>query len=309
MFDKEAIYKRMLRYGMKGALTVDAPLARVTSFRIGGPADIFFAPENYAGAVRAVKLCRREGIPLTVLGNGTNVLVRDGGVRGIVMTTAGLRELRQEKDHIFAAAGAPLREVCEYARRAGLSGLEFARGIPGTAGGAVFMNAGAYGSEMKDAVCRSAALDMDGDIGVTDAVGHGFAYRESAFQKNGRIILETEFSLRPGDAGAIAAKMDEYDARRAATQPLGAPSAGSVFRRPAREGVYVGPLIEQCGLKGACEGGAQVSEKHAGFIINLGGATASDVLSLIDRIRGEVYRRHSIDLTPEIRVIGEDIRN
>jgi len=305
MYDKTVIYKRMRRYRMKGRLYKDAAMAGETSFRIGGPADILFFPDNIAEAVRVVKLCRRESIPLTTLGNGTNVLVRDGGVRGIVMKLAELRELRRERDHIFAGAGAALSDVCAYARDAGLSGLEFACGIPGTTGGAVCMNAGAYGGEMKNVVYRSVVLDPDGYIGVRDNTGHGFIYRGSVFQNDGYIILETEFALEKAVQSEISTKMDDYNARRGAGQPLDMPSAGSVFRRPSTEGVFVGPLIEQCGLKGANIGGAMISEKHAGFIVNGGNATAADVLSLIERVRDEVRRRFSIDLATEIRVIGE----
>jgi UDP-N-acetylmuramate dehydrogenase len=306
MFDKDNIYKRMRRYRMKGKLALDAPLAAETSFKIGGPADIFFCPDSIAEAVRVVKLCGRENIALTVMGNGTNLLVRDGGVRGIVMNMGELRELRRERDHIFAGAGASLADVCEYAMSEGLSGLEFACGIPGSSGGAVFMNAGAYGREMKDVVYRSVVLDPGGDISLIDNTGHGFSYRKSAMQHNGYIVLETEFMLSHSTPGEIAASMNDYRARREASQPLNMPNAGSVFRRPDKEGVYVGPMIEQCGLKGAQVGGARISEKHAGFIVNAGGATAADVLALIERVRQSVAERFSIELATEIRVVGAD---
>ena len=283
---------------------MDAPMDRETSIKIGGSADILFKPDNIAEAVKIVKLCKREKIPLTVLGNGTNVLVRDGGIRGIVIKLSELLGLRRERDHIFACAGEKLTDVSKYALSEGLSGLEFACGIPGSAGGAVYMNAGAYGREMKDAVYRSAVLDPAGDVGLFDNPGHGFSYRKSVFQQNGHIVLETEFVLAPADEGDIAQKMNEYKTKREASQPIGEPSAGSVFRRPA--GAYVGPMIEACGLKGARAGGAMVSRKHAGFIVNGGGATASDVLTLIERIREEVGGRFSIELETEIRVIGED---
>ncbi|MCL2069346.1 MAG: UDP-N-acetylmuramate dehydrogenase [Oscillospiraceae bacterium] len=292
---------------MKGLLAMDAPLAGETSFKIGGPADILFSPDCIAEAVRVVKLCRREKIPLTVVGNGTNILVRDGGIRGIVMKLSELLELRRERDHIFAGAGVRLADICEYAKSEGLSGLEFACGIPGTAGGAVCMNAGAYGREMKDIVYRSVVLDLEGDIGMLDNGGHGFGYRKSVFQNNGCIILETEFLLSPSAPDEIENIMKGYKARREASQPLNEPSAGSVFRRPAAEGVYVGPMIEACGLKGARIGGARVSEKHAGFIVNGGGATAADVLALIAHIKASVNKRFNIDLLTEISIIGEDL--
>lgn len=292
---------------MKGRLEPDTPLSAETSFRIGGPADILFVPDNIAEAVRVVKLCNREKIPLTILGNGTNVLVLDGGVRGIVMKLSSLCELKRERGRVFAGAGARLGDVCAYARDEGLSGLEFACGIPGSAGGAVCMNAGAYGGEMKDVVSRSVVLEPDGNICLFDVKGHGFAYRQSAFQHNGCAILETEFALTQGDIGAVTAKMEGYISRRQASQPMDAPSAGSVFRRPAADGAYVGPMIEKCGLKGARCGGAQVSDKHAGFIINVGGATAADVLALIERVRSAVYAHFCVELETEIRLLGEQL--
>ena len=306
MFDTDKIYKRMLRYRMKGLLLKDAPMTRETSIRIGGPADILFFPDNIAETVKVVKLCRREKIPLTVLGCGTNILVRDGGIRGIVIKLTEMRGLRREKDHIFAGAGMKLSDVCEYAMSERLSGLEFACGIPGSVGGAVCMNAGAYGKEIKDIVYRSVVLDPNGDIGLYDNGKHDFSYRRSVFQKNGSIVLETEFSLEASRAEAISSTMDEYKAKREASQPVGEPSAGSVFKRPVKEGVYVGPMVEACGLKGSCAGGAGVSDKHAGFIVNKGGATAADVLTLIERVREAVRKRYAIELETEIRVIGED---
>jgi len=305
MYDKEKIYDRISRYRLKGSVVMDAPLARETSFGIGGPADILAVPDNIAEAVRIVKLCNREKIPLTILGRGANLLVKDRGVRGIVMKLGGICGMRRERDSIFAGAGAKLGDVCEYARDEGLTGLEFAYGIPGTVGGAVCMNAGAYGGEMKDVVARSVIMDKKGSIGLLDKSGHKFSYRKSAFQENECIILETEFLLETSEKDEISGKMEANMDKRKATQPLEFPSAGSVFRRPAVDGVYVGPMIEKCGLKGLRVGGAEVSEKHAGFIINRGGATADDVLSLIRRIQDEVAKRFAVDLALEIRVIGE----
>jgi len=305
-FDKAAIFGRMRRYRMKGRLEMDASLANETSFAIGGPADILFFPETVAEAVRAVKLCRRENIPLTVLGNGTNVLVRDGGVRGIVLKLKGIDGLRRERSHIFAGAGTDLAAACDYALAGSLSGVEFACGIPGTVGGAVCMNAGAYGAEMKDIVYRSVVLDFDGNIGLIDGFNHGFAYRKSVFQENGWVLLETEFALRTSTVPEITEKMEDFKRRRDLSQPMDKPSAGSVFRRPETEGVFVGPMVEACGLKGASEGGAQISQKHAGFIINSGGATASDVLALIERVKAEVKNRFDVELATEIRIIGEN---
>jgi UDP-N-acetylmuramate dehydrogenase len=222
------------------------------------------------------------------------------------MQLGGFCELRRERDSVFAGAGAALARVCRFARDESLSGMEFACGIPGTVGGAVFMNAGAYGKEMKDVVYRSVIMERDGNIGLIDNSGHGFSYRRSAFQNNGGVILETEFRLAPSAQSKITSEMDGYNARRNAGQPMDMPSAGSVFRRPPGENTYVGPMIEGCGLKGTGVGGAMVSEKHAGFIVNTGEATAADVLGLIKRIKYEVGKRFSIELETEIRIIGED---
>ena len=213
MYDKNVIYKRMTGYGMKGRLETDVLMSGETSFAIGGPADILFVPDNVAEAVRTVRLCRREAIPLTILGNGTNVLVRDGGIRGVVIKLGGFCGLRRERDRIFAGAGAALTGVSRFARDESLSGLEFACGIPGSVGGAVCMNAGAYSGEIKDAVYRSVILERNGDIGMVDNAGHAFSYRKSVFQENGNIIIETEFLLSHCPKNEITQKMDEYDGK------------------------------------------------------------------------------------------------
>lgn len=307
MFDKFAIYKRIRRYRLRGRLEMDAPMSRETSFKIGGPADILFCPDGVAEAIKIVKLCRRDDIALTILGNGTNLLVRDGGVRGIVIKTGGLRVLRCEGERVYAGAGVDLNVLCNYAKSEGLSGVEFACGVPGSVGGAVYMNAGAYGSEIKDVAYRSVALENDGSICAIDNIGHGFSYRKSIFQKNGNIILETEFLLKQSSTERVSDVMRGYMEKRIKSQPLDVPNAGSVFKRPDIEGAYVGAMIEQCGLKGCGVGGARVSAKHAGFIVNAGGATASDVLNLIEHIRAEVFKRFSIELEMEIKVIGDGI--
>ncbi|MDR1061186.1 MAG: UDP-N-acetylmuramate dehydrogenase [Clostridiales bacterium] len=304
MYDKDSLLEEIRGLKLSGGCQADAEMADVTSIRAGGRADALVFPENISEIVKVAVLCKRKRFPLLILGNGTNVLARDGGVRGAVMKLGGrLNEIRREGDKIAAGAGASLADVALFAAGQGLSGLEFARGIPGSVGGAVCMNAGAYGSEMKDVVYRTVYLDANGSVCLIDNIGHCFEYRRSWFQGQKCIILETEFLLARGDPGAIREKMGELGRRRAESQPLDVPSAGSVFRRPA--GGHAARMIEDCGLKGCSVGGAKVSEKHAGFIVNTGGATADDVVRLISRIKKNVRRKFGVSLQTEIKIVGE----
>jgi UDP-N-acetylmuramate dehydrogenase len=275
-----------------------------TSFKIGGPADIIVFPESIDTVVKITSFCRRNRIPCSIVGKGTNLLVRDGGIRGVVLYLAGnINQMRRERNRVTAGTGALISDVARFACKNGLSGLEFSYGIPGSVGGAVSMNAGAYGREMKDVVLRTVFLDNRGNIGVLDAASHEFGYRKSCFQSGRSIILEVEFELEEKNTDEISKLMDGYMARRRNSQPLDMPSAGSVFKRP--EGGFAGTMIEQCGLKGCRVGGAQVSEKHAGFIVNTGGATAADVLALISHIRKMVKGKFSVNLETEIKLIGQ----
>ena len=318
---KEAALAKLARQRLAGRVAPDAPMSAATSFGIGGPADILVRPACVQDIVKVVRLCRRERYPLVTLGGGTNVLVLDGGIRGVVMMLGGqLSELRRQSGKIYAGAGARLMDAARFAQSAGLTGIEFACGIPGSVGGGVCMNAGAYGREMKDIVARSVFIGEDGEVGAADAAAHAFGYRSSWFlggagggnMSGGKagggganaIIIETEFDLTQGDPAAIQVVMDELDARRSSSQPLDLPSAGSVFRRP--EGAHVGPMVEACGLKGYAVGGAQVSEMHSGFIVNRGGATARDVRSVIAHVQEAVQARFGVLLDTELRVIGED---
>jgi UDP-N-acetylmuramate dehydrogenase len=283
----------------------DEPMTGHTSFRIGGPADALLLPHSVDEVQRVVVLARRMQLSLTVIGNGSNLLVRDGGLRGLVLKIAdNLAEMRFSGTQLWVQAGALLRDVARTAGERSLAGLEFAVGIPGTLGGAVIMNAGAYGGEMKDVVTRVTAVDDFGKIQVLDPDDLRFGYRCSSLQGRRWIVADATMELVPGDASEIVARMADLTHQRESRQPLEMPSAGSVFKRPP--GRYVGPMIEELGLKGYAIGGAQVSAKHAGFIVNAGGATARDVLALIDLVRGRVQERFGVWLETEVKVIGEE---
>lgn len=282
----------------------DEPMANHTTFRIGGPADILVLPASVEEITAVLQLAREAAIPITVLGRGSNVLVSDKGIRGVVLRLGKhLSHIRHEGATLYAGAGASLGDVSRYAAKLSLTGLEFAIGIPGTIGGAVYMNAGAYEGEMRQVVTAVTAICPDCGLKRYTGEELDFGYRHSAFSDNGCLICEVEVSLKPGDEPTIRSKMDDCTFRRNSKQPVELPSAGSVFKRPP--GYYAGTLIEQTGLKGLTIGGAQVSSKHAGFIVNIGGATASDVLALIREVQQRVYEKFQVKLEPEVRQIGE----
>lgn len=280
------------------------PMSEHTSFAIGGPADIFLEAPTEEALANLVTACRRWEIPTFVLGNGSNLLVSDDGIEGAVLhISGGLSDIALDGAcDIICGAGAKLSRLCSFALDHSLTGLEFAWGIPGSAGGAAFMNAGAYDSEMKKALISCRHIGPDGTVGQRVGEEMDLSYRHSAYADSGEIITALRLRLQPGDPAAIRAKMDDLMDRRKSKQPLEYPSAGSVFKRPA--GHYAGTLIEQCGLKGCTVGGAQVSEKHAGFIVNVGGATCSDVRRLIAHIQEQVFLQTSIELQTEIKVVG-----
>lgn len=288
-------------------LRVDEPMARHTTFQIGGPADRFL-DVGTREQLRALLGClSREGIPYLVLGKGSNLLVSDKGIRGAVLHLTGdfqKVELLPDGKTLRAGAGATLAAVCAFARERGLAGLEFAWGIPGSVGGGAYMDAGAYGGEMRDVVARVLHLGPDGTPGEARGEDLAFGYRKSRYTGGRDIITAVEFTLEPGDQAAIAGKMEELMARRKEKQPYDMPSAGSIFKRP--QNGFAAALIEQCGLKGRRVGGAQVSEKHAGFIVNAGGATCRDVLELIAIIRKTVEEQTGTRLECEVRVTGEE---
>lgn len=277
------------------------PMSAHTTFHIGGPADLFIAPPTEDALEHVVQLCRQHEVPLFPLGNGSNLLVSDAGIRGVVLHVAALNSITIQDSNIVCGAGAKLSDVCIAAQQHGLTGLEFAYGIPGSAGGAAFMNAGAYGGEMKDVVLRTEHLGREGRGSLCgDALEYG--YRHSAYSCGGRVITGMTLRLTPGNGDAVLAKMQELLQRRRDKQPLELPSAGSVFKRPT--GYYAGTLIDSCGLKGRRVGGAMVSEKHAGFIVNAGGATCEDVCRLIEQIQQTVLERTGVSLECEVKVVG-----
>ncbi len=326
------------------------PMYRHTTFQIGGPAEVFVQPRNLGAFMTALQAARESGLPLTVIGRGSNLLVRDEGVPGVVLCTCGMNGVRVEGRRVIAEAGATMAQLAQAALHAGLTGAEFAAGIPGTVGGGVFMNAGAYDGEMSGIVTRSVYMDEDGGSRALSGAEQAFGYRTSIYKQHPEwviieaecllkpgdrsvymdedggsralsgaeqafgyrtsiykqhpewVIIEAECLLKPGDPAEIRAKMDDFARRRREKQPLNFPSAGSTFKRP--EGYFAGRLIEGAGLKGASVGGAQVSEKHAGFVINHGGATCADVTALIEHIQKTVFDRFGVHLECEVRTIG-----
>jgi len=286
----------------------DESMSKHTTFRIGGPARLFLVPGTAAELKEALKLCAGIGIRPFFLGNGSNLLVSDEGYRGVILSTGALDRLSFEEGHIYASGGVLLSRTSIAAMEHGLTGLEFAGGIPGTVGGAVTMNAGAYGGEMAQVVEFVDVLDMEGGSSRVPAAACAFAYRRSAFSGGDLLITGAYFRLMPGNREEIRARMLELAEKRRSKQPLDLPSAGSTFKRPAPlpDGtpVYAAALIEQCGCKGLRVGGAQVSEKHAGFIVNTGGATCADVLALIAEVQRRVKDQTGIELEPEVKTLG-----
>lgn len=280
----------------------EEPMARHTSFRIGGPARRMACPVSAEQLVLLYEFARECGARPLVIGNGTNLLVPDEGLDRLVIDTTGLSTLEAgaEPETIAAGCGVSLARLASFACQQGWTGLEFAHGIPGTLGGGVVMNAGAYGGELKDVVTEVTALYLDG-VKVLTPAELDFSYRHSVFSAGEGIVLGAKVKLESGDPDAIKAKMDDLMARRKASQPLELPSAGSTFKRPT--GYYAGPLIEGCGLKGCRVGGAEVSSKHAGFVVNVGGATCADVLALIEKVQKTVYDAHGVMLEPEVKII------
>nr|WP_297174026.1 UDP-N-acetylmuramate dehydrogenase [uncultured Agathobaculum sp.] len=282
----------------------DEPMSRHTTFAIGGPADLFVQPKTRCELADTLDVLRQMEISFLVLGNGSNILVSDAGIRGAVVCTTELDEVRVGDDGaLVAEAGALLGRVARRAQRAGLTGVEFAGGIPGSLGGAVFMNAGAYDGQMAGVVKWTEYLDEFGALHTLCGQEHDFGYRRSAFRDHPNwTIVRAALCLQPGDPAAILDRMNDLAQRRRDKQPLNFPSAGSTFKRP--EGYFAGKLIEQAGLKGVSVGGAQVSEKHAGFLINRGGATCDDMLRLIELVQQRVQEQFGVKLECEVRIIG-----
>ena len=286
------------------SVSTNEPMSRHTSFQIGGTADIFISATSTDDIKKALRLSKKLGLPYHIIGNGTNILVSDSGIRGVVIQIKnGISDIKVENDMIYAGAGALLSSVASAATKHSLSGFERLGGIPGSIGGAVFMNAGAYEAQIGDILVSSSYIDSNGECGIYNADEHCFGYRKSIYTDTDKIITGAVFKLKSAPLEQIKAEASEYAKRRRDKQPLTFPSAGSVFKRP--EGHFAAALIEQAGLKGFCIGGACVSEKHAGFIINTGGATARDVIDLILHIKQTVYEKSSITLECEIKMLGD----
>lgn len=284
-------------------LLVNEPMSEHTTFEIGGPADFYVIPEDLDEVRDVIAACKDAGVDYFVLGCGSDLLVSDEGYRGVIVAVAdGLVGVSVEDDEICCQAGVGLREASEMACELGLSGLEFACGIPGSVGGACFMNAGAYGGCMADALKEVRVLLPDGSVVDVPAGELDLGYRKSRIADEGWVVLSATFGLNPGDPEKIRATMDDLTHQREEKQPLELPSAGSTFKRP--EGHFAGKLITDAGLKGYQSGGAAVSKKHAGFVVNVGGATAADVHAVIEHVQDEVERQFSVRLEPEVRFLG-----
>ncbi len=294
-----------LKTDITGQVRFDEPMSFHTSFHIGGPADALVIPSDTEEVRNVLKIAREGNIPLTVVGNGSNLLVRDKGIRGIVLKLGNaLKHWEQNGDTFRFGSGVSLAQCCRIIGEAGYTGMEFAVGIPGSLGGAVYMNAGAYDGEMKDAVVSVQVMTRDGEIKTLHHDDLQFSYRHSALQESDVIVLDVTLKVKKGDKAAIQARMDDFSQRRISKQPLDIPSAGSTFKRP--EGRFVGQMVEESGLKGFRIGGAEVSVKHAGFIVNADHATAADVLHLIEYIQKKILENYNVALVPEVLVLGEE---
>ena len=285
-------------------LLLAEPMTKHTSFHIGGPAELMAQPQSEAELQSLLVKAAEAAVPVTLVGNGSNLLVRDKGIRGLVIKLGNmLRDINASGNVLTFGSGVSLAQASKKAAELGLSGMEFAVGIPGSIGGAVYMNAGAYDGEMSKVVKSVRVMDAAGEVSELSAGELDFGYRHSALQGSGKIVTSVTVELAAGDKQAIAEKMADFSNRRITKQPLELPSAGSMFKRPP--GYFAGTLIDQTGLKGYTVGGAQVSTKHAGFVVNIGGATAADVLQLISDVQAKVFAAHGVHLEPEVLVLGE----
>ena len=300
---KQEIKNRFCELLGNGRVLTDEPMSKHTTFRIGGPADYFLAPACAEELSQILDICRQEGLEFFILGNGSNLLVSDEGYRGVIIQMyRNYNRIQVEGSIIRAGAGALLSAVSAAARDASLTGFEFAGGIPGTLGGAVVMNAGAYGGEMKDVLKEATVMTAQGEVRTIPAEKLELGYRTSIVKKEGYIVLEAVISLKPGDQHEIRALMRDLADRRISKQPLEYPSAGSTFKRP--EGYFAGKLIMDAGLRGYQVGGAMVSEKHCGFVINANGATASEVWALMNDVKDKVKEKFGVTLEPEVKLLG-----
>lgn len=292
------------KLGEQVEILVAEPMKNHTTFRIGGPADALALPKTPEEVAEVVRFCHEHAQPYYVLGNGSNLLVSDEGYRGLVLQLyRNFNEIQVNGEMITVQSGAMLAAVARTAYQTGLTGLEFASGIPGTIGGAVVMNAGAYGGEMKNVLKEVTVLTKEGEVLVIPAKALELGYRTSVIPKNGWIVLGAVLQLKKGDQEQILARMEELKEQRITKQPLDLPSAGSTFKRP--EGYFAGKLIMDAGLRGFTVGGAQVSEKHCGFVVNRGNATAADVWELICEVKRRVKEMTGVELEPEVKLLGD----
>lgn len=299
----EAVIQALKKFVPEENICLQEPMAGHTTFRIGGPADCFLQPENEEQLIQVQRYLSKVGIPFFVLGNGSNLLVSDGGYRGVIIQIGRkMSRIEVEGCIIKAQAGAPLAQVAKTAMEHGLTGLEFASGIPGTVGGGVVMNAGAYDGELSRVVVQVNTVNSEGESMELDNEAMEFGYRTSAVKNSSLTVTEVIFGLEKGDREQIRAKMDDFAARRREKQPLEYPSAGSTFKRP--EGYFAGKLIMEAGLRGYQCGGARVSDKHCGFVINTGGATAEDVRDVIHEVQEQVKDKFHVTLETEVIFLG-----
>ena len=300
----DRISRRFCEIDGENKVLEQEPMARHTTFRIGGPADYFVELGSIEQIRAAIQVCREENLPWFVLGRGSNLLVSDKGYRGVILSIyKDFQKTEIQGETVTVQAGVLLTTLSGKVLDASLTGLEFASGIPGTIGGAVVMNAGAYGGEMKDIVRKVTVLDQDGEVRTLTCGEMQFGYRTSLAKKKGYIVLGAELTLKQGEKEKIREEMQALKAKRIEKQPLEFPSAGSTFKRP--EGYFAGKLIMDAGLRGAAVGGAQVSEKHCGFVVNTGNATAADVRELMRQVQGKVQEQFGVHLEPEVRFLGE----
>jgi len=285
-------------------IKIDEKLSSYVNFKVGGPADILLIPKSKEQVIKSVEVCKENKIPFYLIGNGSNILVRDGGFRGVVISLKEVNTIIVDGDKIEAECGVMLKAVSDKAMENSLTGFEFACGIPGTIGGAVFMNAGAYDGEIAHVIESAEIIDEECNIVRLSNKDLDFGYRSSIVMKKGYTVLSAVFKLEKGQVKTIKELVDDLTNKRESKQPLEYPSAGSTFKRPT--GYFAGKLIQDAGLKGYSIGGAAVSEKHSGFVINKGNATAKDITDLIKYIQDEVKRQFGVELHPEVRIIGEE---
>lgn len=285
-------------------IKIDEKLSEYVNFKVGGPADILLIPNSKEQVIKSIKICKENNIPFYLIGNGSNILVRDGGFRGVVLSLKNVKNIYVDGEKIEAECGVMLKEVSDKAIENSLTGFEFACGIPGTIGGAVFMNAGAYDGEISKVIESAEVIDENCNIIRLSREELDFGYRSSLVMKKGYTVLSAVFKLEKGQVKTIKELIEDLTNKRESKQPLEYPSAGSTFKRPT--GYFAGKLIQDAGLKGYSIGGAAVSEKHSGFVINKGNATAKDITDLIKHIQDEVKKQFGVDLNPEVRIIGEE---